>query len=67
MKIIYTILFFLDAVLLITLSFLLLKFIDKGEGSLTIISMLAAIIFSILLLVYFLYAYLKIPPGNTNR
>ena len=66
MKVIYTLLFFSDALLLIILSSLFMKFIDKGASEITIISILAGIAFSILLLVYFLHIYLKIPPDRRN-
>ena len=67
MKIIYTILFFSDALLLIILSFVFLKLIDKGASGFTIISMLTGITFSIILLVYFLHTYLKIPTGKRHK
>ncbi len=61
MKIVYTILFFIDTLLLIALAFLFLKLSDAGMSAATLVSVIAGIIVSILLLVYFLYRYIKLP------
>jgi hypothetical protein len=61
MKIVYTILFFIDTLLLIALAFLFLKLSDTGMSVATLVSVIAGIIVSILLLVYLLYRYIKLP------
>jgi ABC-type enterochelin transport system permease subunit len=59
MKTIYTILFFLDLLVLIMLSYFLLKLVDTGgHGWLTIIVLLG-LIGSIMLLATFLGRYIK--------
>ena len=67
MKIIYTILFFVDTLILIVLAFLFLKLKDVGMNGATFIMILVAIIFSIALLVYFILHYLKLPPSGGHK
>ena len=67
MKIIYTILFFADTLLLMILAFLLLKMIDNGINAGKLIIMLIGISLSIILLVYFLRLYLKAPSSNSHN
>ena len=67
MKIVYTILFFTDTFLLVILSFLFLKLSDKGMSGLPLALVITGIIFSILLLVYFLFRYIKLPSSDTNH
>jgi hypothetical protein len=67
MKIIYTILFFADTLILIVLAFLFLKLKDMGMNGATFIALIAAIIFCIALLVYFILHYLKLPPSGGQK
>ena len=67
MKIIYTILFFTDVLLLIILSFLFLDLSDKGMNNGTLVLVFTGITVSISLLVYFLYRYTKLPPTNSSN
>lgn len=66
-KIIYATLFFSDMILLLFLSFLVIKFIDKGAGWFTIIMLIAGITASIVILGLLLKNYINLPPDNTNR
>ena len=66
MKIIYTILFFVDTLLLIVLTYLFLKLMDNGMSPIVFILMVLAIVFCIMLLVYFLLNYLKSPPFSRH-
>jgi hypothetical protein len=59
MKAIYTILFFLDLVVLIFLSFFLLRLVDAGGHKLLTVAVGLAIIGSIVLLGTFLGRYVK--------
>jgi len=67
MKIIYTILFFTDTLLLILLSFILLRMIDERVNPIKLIFMLSAIILSIVTLIFFLRRYLKIPASDNHN
>ena len=66
-KIIYTALFFSNMILLLFLSFLMIKFIDKGAGWFIITMLVAGIAASIVMLGLLLNNYLTLPPDNTNR
>jgi uncharacterized PurR-regulated membrane protein YhhQ (DUF165 family) len=59
MKIIYTILFFAVAGLLVAQSFLFLQLTDKGMSNTTLVMMLLGMTTCISLLVYLLSQYLK--------
>ncbi|RYZ27909.1 MAG: hypothetical protein EOP49_41885 [Sphingobacteriales bacterium] len=59
MKTIYTILFFLDLLVLIALSYFLLKLVDTGGHGVLTIFVLLALIGSIMLLATFLDRYIK--------
>jgi hypothetical protein len=61
MKMILTILFFADTMLLAVLTYWLLKIIDSGEHGWPVIALVSAIAGSILLLIFFFYRYLKLP------
>ena len=67
MKIIYTILFFTDTLLLILLSFILFKMIDEGVNIMKLIFILLAMILSIVTLIFFLRRYLKIPASGNHK
>ena len=67
MKIFYTILFFIDTLLLILLSFILLKMIDEGVNITKLIFMLSAIILSIVTLIFFLRRYLKVSASGSHN
>lgn len=60
MKMLLTILFFTDTMLLAGLTYWLLKSMDNGEHGWPLIALLSAIAGSILLLIFFFYKYLKL-------
>jgi len=64
MKTLYTILFFVDMILLIVLSFWFLELVDSGINGITIALMLAGILSCIVLLIYFLLRYIKHPSSD---
>ena len=64
MKIIYTILFFVDMLALLLLAFVFFKLIDTGISGAPIFFLILAIICSIALLVFLLFKYIKIPPTD---
>ena len=66
MKFLYTILFFANTVLLIALTFLFLKLLDKGIGGLTAVSILLAMALCVALLAYALSHYMKLPPSDNQ-
>jgi hypothetical protein len=61
MKMLLTILFFADTMLLAGLTYWLLKRMDSGEHGWPLIALLSGIAGSILLLIFFFYRYLKLP------
>ena len=67
MKYLFTILFFADTLLLILLTFLFLRLLDKGITTVAMILILTAIVLCILLLAYFLSHYMKIPPSDNHN
>jgi len=67
MKILYTLLFFVDTLVLLLLAFLLLKMIDNGITTGKLIFMLSGILSSIVLLILFLSHYLKSPSSNSRK
>lgn len=66
MKLFYTILFFADTLLLIALTFLFLKLLDTGMSTFTMASLIGAMVVCILLLVYVLMHYMKLPPSDNQ-
>ncbi len=67
MKIIYTILFFTDTLLLVVFSYLFLKYFDNGTPIPTLVLLSIGIMIGIILLIYFVYNYLKIPQNNSLK
>jgi hypothetical protein len=67
MKILYTILFFSDMVVLIKLSYLFLAKIDTGHQFWLLMLLLLGIAACIALLIYFLSAYINLPPARRQR
>jgi uncharacterized membrane protein len=67
MKIIYTILFFANTVLLMFLAFLLLRMIDNGIKAGELFIMLLSISVSICFLIFFLRRYLKFPNSGRHK
>jgi hypothetical protein len=65
MKMLFTILFFADTMLLAGLTYWLLKRMDSGEHGWPLIALLSGITGSILLLIFFFYRYLKLPPRKS--
>ena len=66
MRLVYTILFFVDTVALVVLSFLSMKMIDNGPHGWSLAGTLSGVVLSIILLVYFLRHYTKIPPDESG-
>ncbi len=64
MKLFYTILFFLNTLFLIALTFLFLGFLDTGKSPFTMAGIVLAIVLCIVMLGYFLAHYMKIPPSD---
>jgi len=60
MKLIYTILFFLDLVILVTLSFLFLQLLDNKADGIQLGETLSGIVICLLLLAFFLFRYVKL-------
>ena len=67
MKIIYTILFFVDTLLLTVLAYLLLKLGESGLNKLALVLIGCAIVFSIVILFYILFYYIKLPSTDNNK
>ncbi|WP_162944687.1 hypothetical protein [Flavisolibacter nicotianae] len=67
MKTLLTILFFVDTLVLITLSFLLLQTLDSGAGLGRLIFLLTGCAGCIILLVYLLLRYMNLPPDKKTR
>jgi predicted permease len=67
LRALYTILFFADTVLLACLSFLSLRKLDQGGPAKILTLIFAGIIASILLLVYLLKKYIKLPSDKERR
>jgi ammonia channel protein AmtB len=67
MKILYTILFFLDTTLLVFLAYWFLRTLDAGTTPLSLIAMASAIIACIGFLVYLFVGYLKLPPKENKH
>jgi len=62
MKTLLTILFFVDTLVLIILSFLLLKMLDTGISGGALVFLLIAYASCIFLLGYLLFRYMNLPP-----
>ncbi len=67
MKIIYTVLFFADTLVLLILAFVFFKLVDTGTSITPIILLISGIVCSIAILVYLLFKYIKIPPSNRHQ
>jgi DMSO/TMAO reductase YedYZ heme-binding membrane subunit len=67
MKLIYTILFFADTLVLVFLAYTILKFIDTGTSPVHFVLTCASFILCILLLVYFLLHYIKQPSSESDK
>jgi phosphoglycerol transferase MdoB-like AlkP superfamily enzyme len=67
LKLMYTILFFLGLLLLIALSFLVLKMMDEGAGGLKLIALFFAILLCIISLIIFLRQYLKVQSSGPPK
>ena len=67
MKIIYTVLFFADTIVLLILAFLFFKLVDAGTSATPIILLFSGIVCSIAILIYLLFKYIKIPPPNRHE
>jgi hypothetical protein len=64
MRILYTILFFTDTILLICLSYLFLQLADNGGKLRTLILIFSGILLSICLLILLLRKYINQPSGR---
>jgi hypothetical protein len=64
MRILYTILFFTDTILLICLSYLFLQLADNGGKLGALILIFSGMLVSICLLILLLRIYIKQPPGK---
>ena len=67
MKIIYIILFLLDTLVLISLSFIFFRMIDDGGHAWSLTFTISGILISICLLIYLLVNYIKIPPSHRAK
>jgi hypothetical protein len=67
MKIIYTILFFADTLLLVFLSYLFMQKIDTGGNEAVLVLIFVGIVASILLLGFLLRSYIKQPPDQRRE
>src|SRR6266705_1298712 len=67
MRILYTILFFVDTLLLVFLTYLFLQKIDTGGNAWILILIFAGIVASIFLLVLLLKSYIRQPPGRRRN
>lgn len=67
MKILYTILFFSDMAALIELSYLFLTKIDTGNQFWFLMLLLLGMAVCIALLIYFLSAYINLPPHRRQQ
>jgi hypothetical protein len=66
MKLLYTILFFLDTLALVLFSYYFLKMLDRGFDELSVLSLLFGIVACIILLVFIMLQFVK-PPGSGRR
>lgn len=64
MKIVYIILFLIDILFMIFLTFFSLKLIDTNANTKKLIEMLSGVVISIALLFYLLYRYSKLPANK---
>ena len=67
MKIVYTILFFAAMAVLIKLCYLFLDRIDSGHQFWFLLLLLLGMAASIALLIYFLSAYINLPPARKQQ
>lgn len=66
MKTLYTILFFLDTLALVLFAYFLLKLSDTGTSELGFLAVLCGIIICIVLLVFIMMRFIKVP-GSKMR
>jgi len=67
MKIIYTILFFADTLLLIVLSYTFFELMDSRIDGIVLALMVIAIVICIFMLIHFLNKYVKIPSSEERE
>ncbi|HUR11770.1 MAG TPA: hypothetical protein VM012_10400 [Flavitalea sp.] len=66
MKTVYTILFFLDTLALVLLTYLFLKLSDQRTGEFTAMALFGGIIVCILLMVFITIRFIKLPGSNRH-
>ncbi|HEY5406045.1 MAG TPA: hypothetical protein VIJ92_03120 [Ginsengibacter sp.] len=67
MKIVYTILFFADTLLLIVLTYAFFKLMDSSIDRFVLAMMVIAIAICIFMLIHFLNQYIKIPSSENKE
>ncbi|ANE49195.1 hypothetical protein SY85_00425 [Flavisolibacter tropicus] len=67
MKLLYTILFFLDTLALILFSYLFLKLSGSGMSEVTFAVLLLAIVICIISLIFILVHYIELPSSNSLK
>jgi hypothetical protein len=67
MKIIYTILFFVNTLLLLLLTYITVQFLDEGVDFFKVALMAIAIVICIFILAYLLLQYIKIPASGRKE
>ena len=66
-KVVYTILFFVNTLLLLLLTYATVQFVDEGVDYLKIGMMAVAILICIFILAYLLLQYIKIPSSGRKE
>jgi hypothetical protein len=61
MKVLYTILFFLDTLALVLFTYFFLKVVDKGFDEISMLALLCGIVACIILLVFIMLHFVKPP------
>ena len=67
MKTLYTILFFLDTLALILISYLFLKQADKGSSEIGLLALLCGIVLCVIFLIYIMVRFFKHPGSKIQR
>ena len=67
MKIIYTILFFADTLLLVVLAYTFFQLMDNRMDTIILAMIIIAIVICIFMLVHFLFQYIKIPSSENRK
>ena len=67
MKIIYTILFFADTLLLVVLAYLFFQLMDNRMDTIILAMMVIAIVICIFMLIHFLSQYIKISSHEKSK